>query len=92
MNGTITCNKKSCNRLMYNNEAHTVSVSNGTMYVLCPDCAKDLHEFVYGNVGDMIKSSMTLGEINKMLQEKASRYAEERFMMMGFPQLVALPV
>jgi uncharacterized radical SAM superfamily Fe-S cluster-containing enzyme len=91
MNGTTTCMKKSCGRLMYNNEAHTVTISNLPTYVLCPDCAQWLNSLIVENDGKIIQQSMPLKEINQMLKEKASRYAEERFMMIGFPQRVALP-
>jgi hypothetical protein len=91
MNGTTTCMKKSCGRLMYNNEAHTVTISNLPTYVICPDCARWLNSLIVENEGDIIKQSMPLKELNRMLRERASTYAQERYMMLGFPQRLALP-
>ena len=91
MNGTTTCDKISCGRTMYNNEARTLSMSSGKTYVLCPDCARTVDRFIVERRGDMIQSSMQLNEWHRMVKEKASRYAEERFMSMGFPKMLELP-
>jgi uncharacterized radical SAM superfamily Fe-S cluster-containing enzyme len=90
MNGTTTCMKKSCGKLMYNNEAHAVLVSNGPTYILCPDCAKWLDSMIVENDGKIIQQSMPLKEINQMKKEQASTYAQERYMMLGFPQRLVL--
>ena len=87
MNGTTKCDKISCGRTMYNNEARTMQMSGGKTYVLCPDCANYIDSVIRERSGGIIQSSMPLVEIHRMVKEKASEYAQERFMMMGFPRL-----